>query len=192
MFQSIVKSFLSISPYITFHSPSKLMSNGFSSRALSNSRHPRVLSNQCGLKEEGPVRGSQMLSHRFQSNNLLFIFPAEVEDGFLVFYVFFAKLLQVFFVTGHAQPISSSSSARSAFIGMEAMRGETMTGWTLVWGKMVTLCLFNVAMDKHHFLICPYKSVMFQSYVKSLESARTIRPEFNVRLSALDCSYKML
>lgn len=36
--------------------------------------------------------------------------------------------LAVFFVTGHAQPISSSSSARSAFIGMEAMRGETMTG----------------------------------------------------------------
>ena len=111
---------------------------------------------------------------------------------FSCFLMFFAKLLQVFFVTGHAQPISSSSSARSAFIGMEAMRGETMTGWTLVWGKMVTLCLFNVAMDKHHFLICPYKSVMFQSYVKSLESARTIRPEFNVRLSALDCSYKML
>ena len=46
---------------------------------------------------------------------------------------FFAKLLQVFFVTGHAQPISSSS-ARSAFIGMEATRGETTTGWTLVWG----------------------------------------------------------
>ena len=166
------------------------MSNGFSSRALSNSRHPRVLSNQCGLKEEGPVRGSQILSHRFQFNNLLFIFPAEVEDGFLAF---FAKLLQVFFVTGHAQPISSSSSARSAFIGMEAMRGETMTGWTLVWGKMVTFRLFNVAMDKHHFFICKsYKSVMFQSYVKSLESARTIRPQFNVRLSALDCSYKML
>lgn len=35
--------------------------------------------------------------------------------------------LAVFFVTGHAQPISSSS-ARSAFIGMEATRGETTTG----------------------------------------------------------------